>query len=151
MNPRRFAYKKDLLLYCFLDIICVGVGMGVPVFCITLGFFSGWYFVRRLEFCTENMKEYFNRIIRAAVITSLITFGIMVFLWGQFFADVLFFSSRDFSELGIPNILYDPEISFYGWIILMIFISPFLQAMAFIFTAFLTLRAKIGEGGTPKN
>ncbi len=36
---RRWA----LLLYAALDVICVGAGMGVPIFCILLGLPVGWW------------------------------------------------------------------------------------------------------------
>ena len=34
-----------LLGYTAADVVCVGVGMGVPVFCILLGFPVGWLIV----------------------------------------------------------------------------------------------------------
>lgn len=39
--------KIIVILYILIDIICVGVGMGVPIFCILLGFPLGWYIARR--------------------------------------------------------------------------------------------------------
>jgi hypothetical protein len=45
----------------------------------------------------------------------------------------------DLANFGIPLILYDPKMSFIGWLILMIVISPFLQLMSAVFTAFITL------------
>jgi hypothetical protein len=35
---RRWA----LLLYAALNVICVGAGMGVPIFCILIGLPVGW-------------------------------------------------------------------------------------------------------------
>lgn len=52
---------------------------------------------------------------------------------------MLFDPSADFSNFGHPFILYDPKISFIGWQILMMIISPFLQLLATIFGAFITL------------
>jgi hypothetical protein len=31
-----------LLLYALADIFCLGMGMGVPIFCIVLGLPAGW-------------------------------------------------------------------------------------------------------------
>jgi len=39
----------------------------------------------------------------------------------------------------MPLILFDPKISFMGWIILMIFISPFLQLLMTIFASYMAL------------
>ncbi|MCC7557418.1 MAG: hypothetical protein KO217_01865, partial [Methanobacteriaceae archaeon] len=47
--------------------------------------------------------------------------------------------TANFVNFGMPLILFDPKISFMGWIILMIFISPFLQLLTTIFTAYITL------------
>ena len=47
--------------------------------------------------------------------------------------------TADFANFGIPMILYDPKISFVGWLILMIFISPFLQLLTTLFSSHLTL------------
>jgi len=45
----------------------------------------------------------------------------------------------NFANLGIPLILYDPKISFIGWIILMVFISPFLQLFTTVFASHVAL------------
>ena len=31
------------------NLLCVGMGMGVPIFCIVFGFFVGWYIVKRVS------------------------------------------------------------------------------------------------------
>jgi hypothetical protein len=48
-------------------------------------------------------------------------------------------SATDYENLGIPMILYEPKISFIGWLVLMIAISPFLQLLTTVFTSYLTL------------
>ena len=57
---------------------------------------------------------------------------------------MLFDPMSDFQNFGHPFILYDPKISFIGWSILMIFISPFLQMLTTIFASFITL-IRIGQ------
>ncbi|OGJ72673.1 hypothetical protein A2454_02600 [Candidatus Peribacteria bacterium RIFOXYC2_FULL_55_14] len=42
-------------------------------------------------------------------------------------------------QFGHPFILYDPEASFIGWLVLMIILSPFLQLLTTIFAAYVTL------------
>ena len=62
----------------------------------------------------------------------------MLIIWGPI-STMLLNPYADFANFGIPMILYDPKISFIGWIILMVFISPFLQLLTTVFTAQLTL------------
>jgi hypothetical protein len=84
------------------------------------------------------MKEVLRRVFVHAVITSAITFAVMAIMWGSF-ATVLLNPGTDFARLGIPLILFDPKISFIGWLVLMIFISPFLQLLTTVFASHLTL------------
>jgi hypothetical protein len=53
---------------------------------------------------------------------------------------MLFDPKADFKNFGHPMILYDPKLSFIGWLVLMIVISPFLELMASIFSSFITLK-----------
>jgi hypothetical protein len=130
--------KIILVIFIILDLFCIAMGMGVPIFCILFGFPMGWYIAKRITFNPENMNIIFRRIFVYAIITSFFTFFIMSIIWGNTIS-MLFNPSADFKNFGIPLILYDPKLSFMGWIILMIFISPFLQLLTTIFTAYLTL------------
>jgi len=130
--------KIILIIFIILDLFCIAMGMGVPIFCILFGFPMGWYIAKRITFNPENMNIIFRRIFVYAIITSFFTFFIMSIIWGNTIS-MLFNPSADFKNFGIPLILYDPKLSFMGWIILMIFISPFLQLLTTIFTAYLTL------------
>jgi hypothetical protein len=54
----------------------------------------------------------------------------------------------DFVSTGVPMIRYDPKLSFIGWIVLMIFISPFIQLLTTVFAsnvAILELFSKISN------
>ena len=130
--------KIALLLFIVLDLLCVGMGMGVPIFCIFFGFLVGWYIARRAIVNTESQKEILKRVLVSAIITSLFTFMLMCFIWLPF-GTKLFDPTTDFKNLGIPLILYDPKASFIGWLVLMIFISPFLQLLTTIFASYLTM------------
>jgi len=125
-------------LYIVIDIICVGVGMGVPIFCILLGFPLGWYIVKRISASTENSYLMYYKIFKLSLLASAFTFLLMIIIWGRTIL-MLFDSNSDFQNFGHPFILYDPKISFIGWSILMIFISPFLQLLTTIFASFITL------------
>lgn len=130
--------KIAFLIFAFLDLICVGMGMGVPIFCILFGFVVGWYIVRRVSLQEENPKNILKKSFKYAIITSLFTFVVMAILWGPT-VKLLFTPQYDYKNFGIPLILYDPKISFIGWLVLMIFISPFLQLLTTIFASYLTL------------
>jgi hypothetical protein len=134
----RLKVKTLFVIFIVLDLLCVGMGMGVPIFCILFGFPLGWYIARRVTTTTEGVREVFKKILVSAVLTSLFTFAVMGIIWGGV-APMLFDPKSDFENFGIPLILYDPKASFIGWLVLMIFISPFLQLLTTIFASFLTL------------
>ncbi|MBM4240964.1 MAG: hypothetical protein FJ150_04795 [Euryarchaeota archaeon] len=136
-------YKLNLkiafLIYVIIDVLCVG--MGVPFFCILLGFPVGWYIAKRIttdKKVNSNLTEILTEIFRYAVLTSLFTFILMLVIWGSV-ATMLLDPKADFINFGIPMILYDPKFGFIGWLGLMIFISPFLQFLMTIFASYLGL------------
>ncbi len=131
--------KNAILLYLVIDIICAGMGMGVPVFCILLGFPLGWYIAKRsAQLTTEPPRLCYNRIFKSSLWTTIFTFLLMVLIWGR--TVFMFFDPQaDFQNFGHPFILYDPKISLVAWLMLMILISPFLQLLTTIFAAFITL------------
>ena len=136
--------KVALALFVIADVFCVGMGMGVPFFCILFGFPVGWILARR--FCLHETRPgmLLGHVLRSAVVTSLFTFFLMLALWGPM-ARMLLNPATDFVNLGIPQILYEPVPSFIGWLVLMIFVSPFLQLMATVFAAYLTLAVELKE------
>ena len=125
-------------VFVLLDVICVGMGMGVPIFCIALGFPVGWYIAARAVRSTSNLGTVLKRTVVQATLTSAVTFAMMAVIWGNT-ARMLGDPTADFANFGIPMILYDPKISFVGWLVLMIFISPFLQLLTTLFSSHLTL------------
>jgi hypothetical protein len=125
-------------IFVFVDVLCVGMGMGVPIFCIGLGFPVGWYVAARAARSTCDLGEVLKRTVVQATATSAVTFAMMALLWGNV-ARMLFDPAADFANFGIPMILYDPKVSFIGWLVLMIFISPFLQLLTTLFSSHLTL------------
>lgn len=138
MNIYKISKKTTFIVYIVLDVLFAGMGMGVPFFCILLGFPVGWYLAKRLTLGRENLSNILNEILKYALYTSLFTFILMLVIWGPV-STMLLDPAADFVNFGIPLILYDPKISFIGWIILMIFISPFLQLLCTIFASNVTL------------
>jgi hypothetical protein len=133
------SFKKAFLIYIIIDLICLGpLGMCVPFFSIILGFPVGWYVAKRLYNPDLSVKILLNRIFKYALITSGFTFVMMIIAWGRLIP-MLWGPTVKVAHFGIPMILYDPVASFIGWIVLMIFISPFLQILTTVFAANLTV------------
>jgi len=130
--------KGVIIIYILIDLICVGAGMGVPIFCILLGFPLGWYITKRVTASTEQLYQEYHLIFKYSLNASLFTFVIMLIVWVSAIL-INIDSSSDIQNFGHPYILFDPETSFLGWLILMIVISPFLQLLTTIFAAFITL------------
>jgi len=127
-----------LLAYAVLDTLCVGAGMGIPIFCILLGFPTGWYVARRLWAREMELRAILPRILPVAAATAAWTFIAMAVIWGPVAAK-LRDPAFDPAMFGIPMILYGPLASFIGWLVLMIVISPFLQMLVTLFAAHLTI------------
>jgi hypothetical protein len=138
--------KAAVLLYVLVDFVCAAVGMGVPVLCIALGFPLGWYLARRVSASEGFSRQALLKILRSSFAAAAFTLILMLGVWG-WTASMLFDPATDFENFGHPFILYDPKPSFIAWLVLMIFISPSLQLLTTVFTAFLTLAARGGEDG----
>jgi len=118
--------------------------MGVPILNILFGFLVGWYGARRAQTLCRDHKKGLLAIFRYSLICAGTTLVVMLAIWGTTFP-MLFNPAADFENFGHPMILFDPRISFIGWLVLMIIISPLLQLMASIFSAFITLIAVQSE------
>ncbi len=138
MDIFKIKKKWAYIIYIILDTFLVGIGMGVPIFSILLGFPVGWYIAKRLIIFEADLKSILEIILKYSFITSMVTFFWMIIIWAPI-STMLLNPQSDFANFGIPMILYDPKISFIGWIILMMFISPFLQLLTTVFAAILTM------------
>jgi hypothetical protein len=134
-----------LAIYAFLDIVCAGMGMGVPFFCILLGLPVGWYIVKRITTTPLSTKEMLRKTLSAAALTSAFTILPMALIWASSLA-MLFDPAADLANYGIPQILYEPLASFIGWLVLMIVISPALQFLLTLFGAHLTWLWELSRG-----
>ncbi len=131
---RRWA----LLLYAVLDTICVGAGMGVPIFCIPFGLPVGWAIATRATREPASIRQVLDRVLRWAALSAVFTCLLMAAVWSRA-VGMLFDPAADLANFGIPLILYEPTVSFIGWLVLMIIISPFLQFLMTLFGAHLAL------------
>jgi len=132
-------------IFVVLDIICVGMGMGVPIFCILFGFLVGWYIVKNITATTTHVREVFRKVLLYATVTAAVTLLGMVAIWGPTIS-ILFDPGKDLANTGVPMILYEPKASFIGWIVLMIVISPALQLLTTLFGSHLALLGWLDEG-----
>ncbi|MGA9398377.1 MAG: hypothetical protein WBV22_08985 [Anaerolineaceae bacterium] len=134
-------------LFILLDIICIGMGMGVPFFCILLGLPVGWIIVKYITARTIQMKEIFRKVLLYSAVTAAVTLLGMCLIWLPI-STMLFDPGNDLSTTGVPLILYEPRASFIGWLVLMIVISPVLQLLTTLFSSYLTLLSWLGKTGT---
>jgi hypothetical protein len=135
-----------LAIFAFLDILCVGLGMGVPIFCILFGLPVGWYIARRIAIRPFDTRQMLSKMLLGAALTSAFTFVGMAVLWGRCIV-MLFDPAADLVNFGIPQILYEPVASFIGWLALMIVISPFLQLLMTLFGSHVTLLGWLSRRG----
>ena len=131
-----------IVISVLVTIILSGIGMGVPILNILFGFIIGWYAVKRACLLYGNLEERLSKIFIYSIFCSGITLVLMLCIWGRTIP-MLFDPFSDFENFGHPMILFDPRLSFIGWLVLMIIISPFLQLMASIFSAFITLKLRL--------
>lgn len=132
------ARLRFILAVIAIDVLCVGIGMGVPVLNIAFGFPLGWYIARKAVTNADSNRGMLGKVLRDAIVGATPTFVAMSIIWGSL-VPWLFNPGTDYANLGIPLILFDPRNSFIGWLVLMIFISPFLQLLATTFASHLTL------------
>jgi hypothetical protein len=135
-NTRR--YRVYILAFLALDTLAVGAGMGVPIFAILFGFVVGWILPKILDFSSLEIRGMLERLITWACLTAGFTFLQMIILWGRTIT-LLLDPHSDLVNFGIPLILFDPRLSFIGWLVLMIIISPFLQLIATVFSSNVSL------------
>jgi len=121
-----------------VDVLLVGAGMGVPVFAILGGFGLGWYSARRRLRAHEATRSVLlGSLIEACLIAGL-TFLQMAAIWGSQVGKIAE-PGFESATWGIPLILYTSVASFWGWMALMIVISPVLQLLAWTFASDVTV------------
>jgi hypothetical protein len=135
-----------LVAYVVMDVLCAGLGMGVPFACILLGFGVGWFGALRAELFLGEPGPAMRRVLRYAWLTTGVTFAIMAAVWGPL-VRFLLNPVVDPGSMGLPLILYDPLASFVGWLVLMILISPAMQFVTTLAGAYLTLNARLNSDG----
>ena len=124
MNPK----IKTISLLSLADIISTFLGMGVPIVNILIGVPLGWFYVNKSK---GDIRRRLKGLVNIALLASFITFLIMCVIWIPQLR-ILWVEGYDLKEFGHPLWLYDPFISFIGFIILMVIVSPVLQFLCVI-------------------
>jgi hypothetical protein len=130
------------LLYLLGAVVCVGTGRWAPFFCIGFGLIMGWYITRRVVLRTNDFTLILHRIMHKAVVTSLLTFLLMVIIWGREIG-----MSPDphasLTNFGFPLVFDITRVGYSNWFVVMIISAPLLQLMTTIFVSFLTLLSRL--------
>ena len=127
-----------ILSISVIEVICAGMGMGVPILNIISGFPLGWFLANQLIRDNDEILKSQRKVFTYALIASAITFALMAVIWGMAAATYISNPTTDIANFGEPLILFTPVASFYGWLVLMILISPFLQLLTTTFAAYMT-------------
>jgi len=125
------------LISILINGVLVGAGMGVPIFCILMGAPYGFLVVHKIlkkEMRTNRHHHFYSGILNASAVLALSTFIFMLIIWVPWVVKSLA-PGFDYENTGMPLLLYTLKASFWGWITLMIIISPILQFMTSISAA----------------
>ncbi len=124
-----------------LDVFAIGLGMGTPVFAIVLGAGLGWWLVRRGPQVLPEMpaapqgpsvaRSALRTLLAQALAVAGVSLLVLLAFWGPSIP-LAFDPGFDAAAAGIPLILYTPQASLIGWLVLMILVSPLLQFAAVV-------------------
>ena len=134
----RIGPLKAIILFIVIDVFCMGVGMGVPIFNIAFGFVVGWFLVKWISAGPAGSTDILERLLIYSGASAGITFLGMLLLWG-WWATSVYEAQAEFARTGIPMILFEPRASFVAWLVLMIVVSPVLQLLTTTFAGLLGL------------
>lgn len=129
------------LLIGLLDVVAIGLGMGVPIFAVLFGLPLGWYF-GGVSIGTRRMRDQLrpSEVSRLPLLTlrrpvvqsagvALATTLVLGVVWLPQLPSV-FDTALSAHDWGIPLVLFGSQASKIGWMALMLVISPLLQFMA---------------------
>ncbi len=136
-----FLKQKPIILigiFIVIDTICIGIGMGVPFFCILFGLVAGWVVGKYVSAKQTKVPAVLRTILFTDGLTAAFTLMGMAIIWLPF-GSQFFDPTKDLANTGIPMILFTPTASFIGWIVLMVAISPVLQLLTSLFGSYLAL------------
>jgi len=139
MRAIKLPDKLGTIIFVIVfNIALTGLGMGVPIFNILLSLPFGYYLNKGSK---EEQKQRLQRVLKVSLFLSGLTLLLMLVIWLpalKWLTD----PALDVANFGHPFWLYDPEISFMGWIALMVFVSPILQMLGLVFGGVLAILYK---------
>lgn len=148
MPPRpRSRVWLGWALVAAVDVLAVGFGMGVPIFAIAWGVPVGWWAARSAGLFQRREPARFRKAFLGSAAIAGLTFAMMVVIWGPQVSK-LFDPAFNAEDWGIPLVLYTSTASFVGWLALMIVISPVLQLMSSLCTAYVIAMLRPAEERT---
>ena len=144
MNNILSKKRLAIIVYILLDILTIGVGMGVPFFTIIFGFLVGWLLPEFLALPPDLNLVSLRKLLRAAALSITVSLAVLGVIWLPALS-WLGDPARDLAQFGMPLILFEPRASFIGWICLMVLISPFMQFLMTLLGGVIKL-AYFGKG-----
>ena len=134
--------RTRVVLFVVLDVVSIGMGMGVPFFTILLGIPVGWFTARRQRL---PLPEAMRKCFRVALSTSAVSLVFLGIIWLPW-APTAWAPEAELLQTGIPMILFDPRASFVGWIALMVVVSPTLQVLTTLSASYVVLMRQFRGG-----
>jgi len=128
-----------------LDVFAIGLGMGVPIFAVALGFPVGWWLVTRPD-AGAISRATIRQLVLAGAGLAGASFVVLAVVWGPQVPNA-FDPAFDAAEFGIPLILYGPQASMIGWLVLVMVVSPVLQGMALVSAGAVAMLARQPRSG----
>lgn len=129
-GPRFERRLLPSIVIGLLDVFALGLGMGVPIFAILLGFPVGWWLARRRAAAGLDQAAARAALVWGGLLAAA-SFAVLALVWGPHLPKA-FDPAFDAAKWGIPLILYTSRASTIGWFVLMLVVSPVLQAMAVV-------------------
>lgn len=127
-----------LIAFCLADVFAIGLGMGVPVFAVALGFVAGWWVARRALAEGSELRDAVRRVLAWGLALAGTSLAALLLTWGPQIGTVLD-PAVSATNWGIPLVLYTSQASKIGWFVLMVAISPVLEFMAVAAAGMVTL------------
>ena len=134
-RPLSESRTARVTLFVLLDVVSIGMGMGVPFFTILLGAPTGWVAARRQK---APLREAMRACFRTALWTSGVSLMLLAIIWLPW-VPTLWGSDAEVLKSGVPLILYERRASLAGWLVLMVVVSPILQALLTLSASYVVL------------
>jgi hypothetical protein len=124
-----------IIILLVLNVMLIGLGMGIPILNIIFALPLGYQLSKGK---TGEVRSRLKEMYKMGLIFSLSSIVVLIVIWLPQIK-WLIDPSLNIANFGHPFWLYDPLISFIGWIILMVLVAPLLQLLSYIFGGVLAI------------